>query len=115
MGWRSRWGCGLALAVLLAGCGVSDDDVVMREGIALKQEGAAIWEQVTDAPSFEEAKKKIKGVNERIEALGNKTEAWSEARKEAMYRKYEKEFVAGNKRYDEAKVAAIRRASGKKE
>ena len=63
-------GFGLVLLLLGAGCGSNDDDAVMREGIAHKEEGARIWEGVTDAASLAEAKQKMKAWNKRIGSAG---------------------------------------------
>ncbi len=81
-------GCGLAGAVLLVGCGQSDDSVV-RDQIQVMNQLAEICDKITDKASAEAVAEEIKKINERAAELDKRVRAWPKEKQETFAKKYQ--------------------------
>src|SRR5262245_44784470 len=98
-------GCGLLLVAVLIGCGGSSDDPIAKEHIALLNEMAGIYENVTDLASFTDALAKVQRLDRKARDLEAKTKDWSEEKKN----KYQSEIETAKERLQKALKAAARK------
>jgi hypothetical protein len=78
---------GLLFALLLSGCGKSDDSIIEAQ-VELMKKSLAVLDTVTDAATGKKADAELKKLKEEAEEIDKTVRSWSKERKEELVKKH---------------------------